>query len=475
MVVCEFYGLTGFPSGLAGDRALVGRVRTPAAARRPKPASRSTVAALLSEATSKIDKQIESRPGPQRSIGPEKNPVTYDWVLRPPAIGRALSATELRAICLTAYEAAFDLVCRSEMSAPLHAALHRWAEVHAAKPSTPEPAGVKVRVEHRNACHAVLTLCLWEITHGAEQLAEALRGDPLVAWFGMDRTPTGGRIADHSRWGVMTAELSADEFVLLVDDVLEQRDNDGRAAELVLDLLHSGGHQQLLTPHDEETVLWSFGYGLAAAGSWHTIEFARWYTKSAPRSLTTASLLAWAAHVASLHRHDALAWRLCGAAERVAASLGNLEEGRRTALDWQVHLIRSGCRIREADRWVEQEYWVNATRSISESVKLLRGAVQASQHFANSTSWSRRISNDLRRAEILVVACRMRNAEHPAPGFEQETDRFSILLTQLRQAVDGAAADDLDSGDHAIFKERIGLLESYRDFLDDSPPDLPTT
>ena len=247
----DFYGLTGYPARLAGGDSLVGRIATPAAGRRPKPASRSTIAAVLKSATEKIEAAVELPDDFVMPTGPEPDPMIRDWVRSPPVLGRKLRADELTTLCRAAYESSFDLVCRSQHAGQLQEALRRWAEVNAGIGNSTSPmAKRRLEPERRNAAHAILAIVLWDIVHDEHELAAALKGDPAVAWSGTSAMALGGRVAVHPKFGVMTSDLDADDFVLLAGEAMERRDDDGRASDLLLDAVRSGRTAELF---DEET------------------------------------------------------------------------------------------------------------------------------------------------------------------------------------------------------------------------------
>lgn len=478
VVAGEYFGLSGFPLDLTGERGLVVRLAATTGSRRDRHVSRSKASALVAETADRLEEQLLERPGHPQQLQPEEEPSGQLWVLAPPAIGRALTQSETARLLAAASECACDLVCRADWAPELFEAIYRWSERHTGQQRPDGAHRVEIRQEHRNAANAMLALSLWEIVHSKEQLDVVLADGPALGWFGLLPEGTGGRYAEHSKWGPMSSALDANEFVLLADDVLERRDEDGRSIDLLMDLLRAGRHQDLLSVDARETVLWALGYGLAAQGSWRVVEFARWYAVHEPRSLTTASLLSWAAHVASLHHHDGMAWRLCGSAERVLSSLSDVPEGKLSGLRWQISLVRSGCRVREADALAAGKQLSNATTALSESVLQLRMAETASQHFNASTSLSKRVTNDLRRAEILLVAARLRSAGRPLAGLSDEL-RQATQIVQTAEAIVSRAADaEFDDGDRAIFEARVDALKAALHALvrglDDSPLTLMT-
>ncbi len=478
VVAAEYFGLSGFPLDLTGERGLVVRLATAAGSQSVRHVSRSKASALVAETADCLEEQLVERPGQPQQLQPEAEPSNRPWVLTPPAMDRALTQPETVQLLSAASECACDLVCRSDWAPHLFEAIYRWSERYADQRRPDGVLRVEIRQEHRNAANAMLALSLWEIVHSKEQIDAVLAGGPVLGWFGLLPEGTGGRYAEHSKWGPMSSALDANEFVLLADDVLERRDEDGRTIDLLMDLLRAGRHRELLSAHDRETVLWALGYGLAAQGSWRVVEFARWYAVHEPRSLTTVSLLSWAAHVASLHYHDGMAWRLCGSAERVLSSLRDVPEDKLSGLRWQISLVRSGCRVREADALAAGAQFPRAITALSESVLQLRAAETASQHFSASASLSKRVTNDLRRAEILLVAARLRNAGRPLAGFSDELRQATRIVQTAAAIVSQAAESEFDDGDRAIFEARVGLLKAALHALvrglDDSPLALMT-
>lgn len=475
LVLTEFFGLNGFPAGLSTGRdALVGMVAMPSS---PKPAGRSTVAKLLDRAVAKFAMTLAPRPFPRDVIlRPEPDPATRRWVLAPPALGRQLRASELADLLEAALYAAFDLIERSEMFGQVNAALHEWGQKHLGlnQPIGPIP---KLRPEHRHAANAVLAVTLWEIAHSKPQVNRALAGEPILGWVGVPRISTGGRLAIHPKYGPMMSGLDADELVLLTGEVMEGRDSTGRAADLVMDEVLAGRHRQLFDADTRNTVLRALGRGLAAAGSWRTIELARWYGEYEPLSLTTVSLVAWSAHVASLHRHDTLAWRLTSLAERLAGVLhkqGQASPRHLAQVTYQVELIRSGCRVREADRWRGAENVRQATRGVIEATQRLQLTQTAAGQLGQHGHLSRSITIQLRLIEILLVTARLRDSGHPVDGFENERSNALRLAREIDRRLSSSPAD-IDDDDFAILRRRLDLLlaalhaDAHLD-VDDSPP-----
>lgn len=456
----EYYGLAGYPSRLAGADSLVGRVATPAAGRRPKPASRTTVANLLKSATEKVEAVVELPPDFVLPTGPEPDPMTRDWVRTPPAFGGKLHGSELSLLCRAAYESAFDLVCRSEHALQLEEALHRWAEVNAGSGRSTSPrARARLEPERRNAAHAMLAIVLWDIVNDEQELAAALRGDVVVAWSGIERTAYGGRVAVHSRKGVVTSDLNRDEFILLAAEVMNGNDDDGRASDLLLDVVLADRAKELFDAKSANTVLWAIGYGLASVGSWRIVELGRWYHRHHRTSLTTVSLLSWSAHVASLHQNDGLAWRLASACERILGSLKSPPPRQEVGINWQLNMVRSGCRAREAERFQNHERWTDAFKALQEASYYLRRARQASQGAEGDSALSKHIGNALRQAEIMWIAYLLRCRRHPAPGFSNEAQLFLQATKAIARYIDEASNRvDFDRGDLEIFRDRHRLL-----------------
>jgi hypothetical protein len=472
-VASEFFGLNGFPPRLVGgdSGALVGGVATPSSRLSPTPAGRSTVAALIGTAVAKVATVLEPRPGPSRPIHPELDPASSAWVLAPTCLGRKLSAPEYRLLLESCLVASFDIVCRSEMSAEMYVALHRWGTLHLGINRPMGIESIKLRPERRNAANAAMAVTLWEVTHSENQLVRALRGQPIAGWVGVQRVATGGRILVHPKWGSMTSDLDEDQMLLLVGEVMEGRD-DGRAADLLFDAVLAGHHHEVFDADTAETVLWSFGRGLAASGSWRAVEFARWYQANEPVSLTTVSLVAWAAHVASLHRHDGLAWRLCAFAERILDALERVTDEHRAGFRWQVELVRSGCRVREADRWLASDFFGPSAKALEEAQLHLRLAVGASNRFGREPGYSKLITNGLRRTEILIVADRLRRAGRPLRGFRDERIEAHQLVSRMRKLLEQGRAE-LDGDEIEVLERRLDLISAALSAdadVDDSPP-----
>ena len=136
-------------------------------------------------------------------------------------------------------------------------------------------------------------------------------------------------------------------------------------------------------------------------------------------------------------------------------------------------MTRSGCRVREADRWLDHDRVQEAAKALRLADGCLRDALAAASLLPQSVSPSRRISGNLRRIEILLVAQLTRRRGEPVAGFEDELAEAVRLLAGVRSVLGSSAMDSIDEGDRAIFEQRTAHLESVcasEDFLDDSPP-----
>jgi hypothetical protein len=479
LAASEYFGLCGFPVDLVGSStSLVGMM--PRRLGRG-PAGRSTASTILNRAVEKIAATMEPRPGPAGLIArPDVDPLQRpEFVQRLPA-----DVVERSSVLSVIHRLACDFVAQSSSAPQIRAALGAWAETNVVSFSAaPILGSAKVRAEHRNAARAALSVAMFEILADENLLAAA--ADPVrspLVWADLT-VPSVIRGAEHPKYGFLSGELTADELVLMAGEVFDRRDPDGKIAAAVLDHLHAGRHRELFDDDVAKTVVWALGRGLASTGSWRVIELARWYSANEGEDLTTVSLLAWSAHVASLHRHDTLTWQYASAAERLLDELHNstgVAPRHRDLVVFQIELIRSGCRLREADRMAESGDPAGAgsllreAHSRLEQARLAWQAAQTSKpSVASDPSPTGGLALALRMAEIYFVAGRMRQRDQPVDGFDREFSVCRRFIEDARSLLETHRRDGDD--DDVVLAERLDLLEAALSQepgsgLDDSPP-----
>ena len=478
LVLSEFFGLESYPADLSGgSSSLVGAVPT----RRPGVvgvASRSSVAALIDEAVEMVAGVYSPEAaGADVALVPELDPIDRWWLVEPPAAGRRLDSGERARLLESGFVGAFDLVDRAGAARSINDALWRWGHRHLAPDFGARVEG-GVRFEHRHAAFAALAVSLWELTSDGEVLDRVLDSSGVVGWVGPAPVAHAARAAEHPRRDEVLSEVTGDELVVLCGEVFERRDG-GRAADLVTDVVVSGRHRELLDADAATTVVWALGRGLASVGAWRVVELARWYWLGEPLDLTAVSLVAWSAHVASLHLHDGLAWRLCALADRSGRELhgaGSASDRQLQLVRFQVDLIRSGCRMREGDRFEQADRFDRAGAALRQSVQLVESAQQAwNESREGRVDPTAGLALMLRRMEILFLAGRLRHRGHPVDGISGEFTKVRALSAEVRRILDEFGDDEDD--DDRIIGERLDLLDAALAGepgaeLDDSPPPL---
>ena len=467
LAVSEYYGLLQYPLNLSsGDSLLVGSLATASG----KVAGRSSVAALLKSASAKLDEVLNPKPlSSSWMLVPEVDPLERDWLeVLPP---RSLSSVERSRLLSAALVGAQDFVYRADNAEFIRAGLQEWAVKHHVPFSELARSlggGVSPRFEHRRAAFAALAVSLWEILHDGAALdrATSARSSGLVL---VSAPVLSGRVAEQSKHGVVSSGgMDGDELVLLAGDVFEGKALDERTASAVLDEFYARRHEALLSEDNATTLVWAFGRGLAASESWKIVSLARWYSHTYDPDLTTASLLSWAGHVASLHLYDDLAWRLVAVAERTATELakaGVASERRMHLIRFQVELVRSGCRLREADRLIESDELERAQPILIQAMKHLASAQVGWQSAGTGEDGAlvkrhvlEGMSLDLRAMEIVFLAARMRRLGSPVSGFDDELPQLQERLTAARGTFDANRRPD--DPDDDVLEQRIELLES---------------
>ena len=394
-----FYGLSGYPAdlvGLAGS-ALVGGVATGGST---KAASRSAIAArrkLARElALENVDEPWKQDFAPRVETDPLATPALRQRLenLDDFAVARVVEA---------GLAAAFDWTDEASSADALHAALIAWGRLHNVDVGVSE-SEAPYRQEHRNSANAVMSICLWQIVSHDELLQGVLNGSHIAAWLQLpDVSPSLPLTTGLSDGSVVDLSMNAAELIRLVDDVHHLRDPSSGRAAIAVEMFRTGRAEALLGA-EEGAVIWMLGYGLGASDSWQIVELARWYARERERDWRTISLISWSAHVASMHLHDSLAWRLTSLAQRWALDLVDHDQQRLALMTFNSELIRSGCRVREADRLCELEP-AQASRRLNEAKHHLGLARDALLNATNNEADVEvSLPLGLRRIEVVLVS-----------------------------------------------------------------------
>lgn len=470
LIISEYFGLYAFPLDLSSSTvSLVDYVSSSSGALlEMRSASRSTITALRRSGLGKIGSVLRPKPGEPFHLQPEADPFDLSWVTSPPAAKRLLDDVEQARLFAAAHEAALDLVDRAPSANEIRVALNRWALRHLdADALVTEYA--RFRQEHRNCANAALALSLWEITHDSAQLDIALDGRSTIGWVGGTPRATGGRVVQHPKWGAMSSDADAVDMVLLAGEVLNDRDDELLAADLLTDLFIAGKHRSQLPADQADTIVHAVGYGLAARSSWRVVELAKWHAASELLTPTTVSLLGWAAHVASEHRYDALAWRLLNLCDRLSEQLvrdGRINDMQRENSSWLGSMVRSGCRYREATALTNNRKLSRAVSALTSSMSYLDRAsvIESLIRGGRNSTISKQLTIDLRQVEILLVAAQLRELGHPLDTVSDELRMAQSVLSSIERKLE--AAGDINEVDRPIFEARLETLQIQ---LDNSP------
>lgn len=450
LVISEYYGLVAFPSDLAsGPNPLLGRVRT-STNRQSAVASRSAISAARKSGVEAMAAALTPRPlGLAAPLVPLGDPLEDERLRK----RLDLDGDPDEALLEACVYAAFDLTDRSSMGEEIRRAVEDWKRRWL---GGPEPA-VKLSVPFaaQRAAFAALHLALWDLGPLAARRDSRDPPAPIVLWppSAID-SPKPGRVIATERWGVIDqVDLTREDLICLVGLVFNDQDPDGAAADFVIPIL---AHPEAAPPVNKRTydlLVWGVIRFLASRGDWRAMELVMALATSTRRPANTPLYLAWAAHVASMFHHDALAWRLTNQADRLIDRRPELKHttGR------IVLQVRSGISARAADALLD----VNAERGAAELRRSLHFAQQArdmGKLSARTGSVPVEVPVDLRGLEVLLVAHRYRSRGHePGMGDPVSLDFIRSKLAEVKAKVEAAA--DLDDDDSTILMARIAGLE----------------
>lgn len=400
LVVSEYYGLVAFPTDLtSGPSPLLGRVRT-STGRQSDFASRSAITSARKSGVGAIARVLDPAPiETDLPLIPVADPLDDQSLRSRLSKGDdGLDSAVLEA-CLYA---AYDLTDRAVLAEDIRRALDWWRE----RWITGKPALMATRFSFaaRHAAFAALHVSLWNYRVSGNRSDTSDAPAPVVLWAptAID-SPRAGRVIATERWGVIDqVDLTAADLVCLCGLIFNGEDADGTAADFVIPILAHPDTGPALNRPTHELLVWSVARHLASRGDWRAMELMMAVATSDPPPRDIAEFLAWAAHVASMFHHEALAWRLANQADRLIEQQPGRAPTRRIVLQ-----VRSGILVRSADALLD----VNPERGVSE--------LQRSMHYIQQARLARTprphpdnvladIPLKIRLLEALVVAHKYR-------------------------------------------------------------------
>ncbi len=461
LVIAEYYGLVAFPTDLAsGPTPLLGRVRT-STSRQSDLASRSAITAARKSGVAAIADVLDPAPMERAmALTPVAEPLD-DWSLRRHlGLGDDLDVDLLEA-CLYA---AYDLTDRAAKVDEIRHALDAWGRRWITGASAPNERPVSFAGRH--AAFAALHVALWN--SGTEDGADPEPTDarsPVVLWpvTAID-TPKAGRVIVTERWGTIDqADMTAADLVCLCGLAFNAKDADGAVADFVIPILAHPRSGPPLTRRAYGLVVWGVVRHLASRGDWRALELVMAVAAADPLSGDLPQFLAWAAHVASMFDHAALAWRLANQADRLIDRQPARAPTRRIVLQ-----VRSGILLRAADALLDHD----PRRGVSElrqSMRYIQQADLAGQASPRADSALTHIPVELRFWEALMVAHRYRSRGYePHLGRAFSLQSIVVGVAAVKDKITANVAPDDD--DFTVLMTRIERLENAIDTaeLDDS-------
>jgi hypothetical protein len=450
LCLAEFYGLEGYPSDLIGGLdPLVGRVPNPT---RAGLAGRTTVTRLREEAVASVADGLAPRP-----CGGDVPVSLLASAIEKPGW---LSATghEDTDLLEAVFHRALDLIDRSPSAPQVRMALWHWADRFLRQLAPPAGTALRLMPEHRRMAHAALDVAAAQVRDTGTGRSRRVPTNPSTI-----PVASPARVLDSRHGLVVQDDLSADELVLLVGDVFEGDDADGTIADFVIPVL-VGDLPAGVDRATQRLLTWIIVRHLASRSDWRAVELASVAANVEPDDGDAAALLVYAAHVASLHRHHALARRLLGAGERLVAGR---PADQVTAVLLQARQVASGIAVRTADALLGNGR-VEPARQELERARRLHEHWRQLRPEAPSPIMA--ITDRLRAAEILFVAERLRRAGRPLLSLPSDP------LTPARRFLDQASRDlagvDPSDDDATVLEGRVTLLDAALTALqvDDSPP-----
>lgn len=449
LVVGEYFGLVAFPTDLTGGPApLVGRVRT-STGRQGKVASRSAVAAARMSGVAAIAGALGPAPLERSmALAPIGDPLDDASLRRHLGLGDDLDLDLLEA-CLFA---AYDLTDRAARADEVRRALDSWKRKWISGASTQTERLVSFGARH--AAFAALHVALWNSGTRNDSEPVEMRV-PVVLWpaTAIDR-PRAGRVIVTERWGVIDqADLTADDLVCLCGLVFNGDDVDGSVADFVIPILALPHTASPLTRRAYGLVVWSVVRHLASRGDWRAMELIMAIAAADRLTADLPQFLAWAAHVASLFDHVALAWRLANQADRLIDRQPASAPVRRTVLQ-----VRSGILVRSADSLLDRDP-ERGLSDLRQSMRYIHEANLSAQASPTAGSIFTHVPVELRLLEAYMVAYRFRShGFEPRIGHEPSLGSIAAAVATVRDKITDHVAEDDD--DLTVLMARVQRLES---------------
>jgi len=450
LVVSEYFGLVAFPTDLAnGPNPLLGRVRT-STSRQSDFASRSAIAAARNSGVTAIARVLEpTRTNSPMPLAPIGDPLHDEALRRRLGMEEGLNIMVLEG-CLYA---AYDLTDRAAKNEEIRRALDAWKAQWIT--DTRVPAESHVSFAARHAAFAALHVALWSSgTPGARTRTEEAPA-PVVVWppTAID-SPKAGRVIETERWGVIDqADLTAADLVCLCGLIFNDEDETGSAVDFVIPIL---AHPDVAPPINRRTyelLVWAVIRYLASRGDWRAMELVMAVAASERRPTDIALFLAWAAHVASMFHHEALAWRLANQADRL---IDQRPEQRRTT-GRIVLQVRSGICVRAADVLLDFDPKRGAAE-LRRSMHYIQQARLLGRTSPRAGAVTVELPVDLRLVEVLLVAHRYRSrGNETGIGEAVSVEFIKAAISDAKRKVAGDI--DPNDDDFTVLMARIKLLE----------------
>lgn len=449
LVVSEFFGLWSYPADLASARGVAAFAGI----------GRTAAEEAIDSALSKIARNLEPSHldnGEQLAMQTEADPFL---ALAESERFDGLGDADQLAVKRAAIQHAFDLTERAPNARNLQAAIRALAVRHHIHGFTTEIERHLVRQEHRNAANAACSIALHELL-SEESLFAVENGNLETLLLSTRRLLVPGRHVDHPRYGLLSADdLDDDLLVIVFGKVFNRDDPDGLYADLSMEVLLSGQARRFLDQDTFETAVYALVRGLASQSDWRVIDLADWYAVNHPLSWNTVLFTGWAAHVASNQQYDHLAWRLTRTAERQIRLLPKsvYSKNKHALATYQLELIRSGCCLREGDRFLASNRPGEAHKQlVAGQGHLLRARTAWASATIKQSNGLEGLAMVIRRIELLVLEDLIGPSEEAGSTAPKERTTARRLLHQAQDLVDNATSHDQDVEQ---FQNRIDLLK----------------